>query len=123
VRSVRVWARLLGAERMVVDGVVLEGDGLIISVHPGRGAGHRCGICQRRSPRFDAGEGRRRWWALDLGSSMTFLEADAPRVRCREHGVVVSAVPGRDTAPAAPEPSLTRPPGWRPRSARPRSWS
>jgi transposase len=24
---------------------------------------------------------------------MTFLEADAPRVRCREHGVVVSAVP------------------------------
>jgi hypothetical protein len=110
VRSVRVWARVLGVERVVVDGVVLEGDGSVISVRPGRGARQRCGICQRRSPRFDAGEGRRRWRALDLGSTMTFLEADAPRVQCREHGVVVSAVPWRDTGPAAPEPSRWPPP-------------
>ena len=44
-------------------------------------------------PMFDLGEGRRRWWALDLGLIRAFVEADAPRVRCAEHGVVVCAVP------------------------------
>ena len=37
------------------------------------------------------GEGRRRWRALDLGTVQAVVEADAPRVRCPEHGVV--AVP------------------------------
>lgn len=92
-RSVRVWARLLGVEGVVVEGVALEGEAVIVSVRPGLGLRQRCGICHRRSPRFDAGAGRRRWRALDLGSTMTFLEADAPRVQCREHGVVVIAVP------------------------------
>jgi transposase len=53
----------------------------------------RCGICRRRSPGFDLGEGRRRWRALDLGTTLAFVEADAPRVSCRHHGVVVCAVP------------------------------
>ncbi len=30
---------------------------------------------------------------MDQGTTMCFLEADAPRVRCREHGVVVAHVP------------------------------
>jgi transposase len=50
-------------------------------------------VCRRRSPGFDLGEGRRRWRTLDVGSTFAYLEADAPRVRCREHGVVVCAVP------------------------------
>jgi transposase len=33
---------------------------------------------------------------LDLGSTRTFLEAEAPRVSCPEHGVVVAAVPWAD---------------------------
>jgi len=37
--------------------------------------------------------GRRRWRALDLGTTFAFVEADAPRVTCRSHGVVVCAVP------------------------------
>jgi transposase len=37
--------------------------------------------------------GRRRLRGLDLGTTRVFLEAEAPRVRCREHGVVVAAVP------------------------------
>jgi transposase len=36
---------------------------------------------------------RRRWRALDLGTTFTYVEADAPRVSCRRHGVVVCAVP------------------------------
>jgi len=31
--------------------------------------------------------------ALDLGSTKAFLEAEAPSVTCRRHGVVVCAVP------------------------------
>ena len=57
---------------------------------PGRG---RCGECGRRSPAHDRGEGRRRWRALDLGTIPVWLEADAPRVECPEHGPSVRAVP------------------------------
>ena len=53
----------------------------------------RCGVCGRRSPGYDSGAGRRRWRALDLGTVVAVLEADAPRVTCREHGVVVASVP------------------------------
>ncbi|HEX5924634.1 MAG TPA: ISL3 family transposase, partial [Baekduia sp.] len=36
---------------------------------------------------------------LDLGTTLAFVEADAPRVTCRRHGVVVCAVPwARHTA-------------------------
>ena len=53
----------------------------------------RCGICRRRSPGFDLGEGRRRWRTLDLGTTFAYVESESPRVRCRRHGVVVCAVP------------------------------
>ena len=42
---------------------------------------------------YDRGEGRRRWRGLDLGTIQVWLEADAPRVDCAEHGVTVAAVP------------------------------
>ncbi|MBA3747315.1 MAG: ISL3 family transposase, partial [Solirubrobacterales bacterium] len=38
-------------------------------------------------------KGRRRWRALDLGTTLAYLEADAPRVYCKAHRVVVAAVP------------------------------
>jgi transposase len=39
------------------------------------------------------GDGPRRWRTLDLGTTLAYVEADAPRVRCPRHGVVVCAVP------------------------------
>jgi len=66
---------------------------LVASVRPGRGQRRRCGICRRRSPGYDQGSGRRRWRALDLGTVQAFVEADAPRVYCPQHGIVVAAVP------------------------------
>jgi len=94
VRGTRVWGRLLGLQRAVVEDVQIgiEGD-LVVAVRPNWRERDRCGICRRRSPGFDLGEGRRRWRALDLGTTMAFVEAAAPRVRCRRHGVVVCAVP------------------------------
>ena len=93
-RGTRVWARLLGLQRAVVENVQIGDEGDIdVVVRPGWRERDRCGLCQRRSPGFDQGDGRRRWRALDLGSTLAFLEAEAPRVTCRRHGVVVCAVP------------------------------
>ncbi len=93
-RGIRVWARLLGLQRAVVEDVTagIEGE-VIVSVRPNWRERDRCGVCRRRCGRYDGGDGRRRWRALDLGSTFCFLESDAPRVSCRRHGVVVAAVP------------------------------
>jgi transposase len=94
VREKRVWARLLGVEQAVIESVEIDGEGqVVVAVRPHHRECDRCGLCGRRAPGFDLGEGRRRWRALDLGTTITHLEAEAPRVRCPEHGVVVCAVP------------------------------
>lgn len=93
-RKERVWARLLGLERAVVESVEIGEEGqVVVAVRPHHRERDRCGVCGRRAPGFDLGEGRRRWRGLDLGTRIAHLEADAPRVRCPEHGVVVCAVP------------------------------
>lgn len=97
-QSRTVWRRLLGVEKTVVEGVEVEEEldgtvSLVARVRPTSRVASRCGVCGRRSGRYDAGEGRRRWRGLDFGEVMVFLESDAPRVRCREHGVVVAQVP------------------------------
>jgi transposase len=94
VRGIRVWARLVGLQRTVVEGVRIGSEGeVIVSVRPSCRERDRCGECRRRSPGYDLGAGRRRWRGLDLGTTFAYLEADAPRVSCRRHGVVVCAVP------------------------------
>lgn len=92
-RGIRVWARLLGLARVVVEDVLLDGDAVVVCVRPRASERGRCGICRRRCARYDWGEGRRRWRALDLGVVFAYVEAEAPRVTCRRHGVVVAAVP------------------------------
>jgi transposase len=95
VRNRSVWERACGLTETVVEDVDFDdaADAIVVSVRPKARACGRCGQCRRRSPRYDTGEGRRRWRALDLGTTRVFLEAHAPRVQCREHGVVVAAVP------------------------------
>ncbi len=93
-RPLRIWKKLLGIERAVIEQVELEqGGALVVSVRPNARERGRCPHCRRRCPGYDSGEGRRRWRALDLGTNFGFLEAEAPRVACRRHGVVVAAVP------------------------------
>jgi transposase len=93
VRAGRVFALLLGLGRAVVEEVSLEEDVVVVQARPRARERSRCGVCGRRSPGYDGGEGRRRWRALDLGATRAFVEAEAPRVRCRSHGVVVARVP------------------------------
>ena len=94
-RHTRIWAKEMGLAGAVVERVELEGETntLVVSVRVGWQDQDRCGICRRRAPGFDLGRGRRRWRALDLGTTVTELEADSPRVSCLEHGVVVTWVP------------------------------
>jgi transposase len=94
VRGIRLWARLLGLRRAVVEDVGVGSEGeVIVRVRPDWRERNRCGVCRRRCPGFDLGEGRRRWRAVDLGTTFAFVEANAPRVSCPRHGVVVAAVP------------------------------
>ncbi len=94
-RERSVWERACGLTRTVVESVDFDEavDAVIVSVRPAAKAKNRCGRCGRKSPRFDRGDGRRRWRALDLGSTKVFVEADAPRVTCRAHGPTVAQVP------------------------------
>lgn len=94
--SVRVWREILGVDkRTVIEDVEFdeEADVVVAHVRPRRPSKPRCGRCGVRAPRFDNGEGRRRWRTLDLGVMRAFVEAEAPRVDCAEHGPTVAQVP------------------------------
>jgi transposase len=95
VRDVSLWRVLLDVEKMVIERVEFDEDAelLVAHVRPTARARSRCGVCGRRRPGYDRGEGRRRWRSMDLGTMRAVLEADAPRVRCPQHGVVVASVP------------------------------
>ena len=94
-RDVSLWREMLGVEKTVIERVEFDEDEevLVARVRPTKRERGRCGVCRRPSPGYDAGGGRRRWRALDLGTVRAVVEADAPRVLCREHGVVVASVP------------------------------
>jgi transposase len=96
VLGVTVWRRLLGVcDRTVIERVEFDedADAVVAHVRPRREKKRRCGRCGRRAPGYDQGEGRRRWRALDLGEVRSFLEADAPRVDCADHGPTVIQFP------------------------------
>ena len=94
-RNARLWQRVLGLVRTVVEGVEFDedADAVVVSVRPLKGGRRRCGRCGRRAPWYDRGEGSRRWRGLDLGTVRVLLEAEAPRVNCPTHGPTVVQVP------------------------------
>ncbi|MCX4756199.1 ISL3 family transposase [Kitasatospora purpeofusca] len=94
-RLTTVLKALVGCEQAVPEEVRFEEKSqvIVVTVRPRSRARRRCGICGSRCPGFDAGAGRRRWRHLDAAGLKLYLEADAPRVTCGRHGVVVAAVP------------------------------
>ena len=90
-----VWRRTIGVDRAtVIEAVEDDDDGaVVVHVRPRRDSKRSCGRCGVRAPVYDQGEGRRRWRALDQGTVRCFVESDAPRVNCPEHGATVAQVP------------------------------
>jgi transposase len=98
VRHTRMLLRALGVERAVVEDVKWElrargGQALVVRVRPLKKDSGRCPHCGRGCPRFDRGAGTRRWRAPSVGLTVAYVEAEVPRVRCNDHGVVVQRVP------------------------------
>jgi transposase len=95
VRDVSLWRCLLGLEETVIEGVEFDDQErvLVVAVRPSARRRGRCGRCRAPAAGYDAGRGRRQWRALDFAAVRVHIEADAPRVRCRVHGVVVAHVP------------------------------
>lgn len=90
----RILKEALNVKQTVIENVELNFDGSIqIQVYPTKGQRNRCGICGRKSPFYDYGQGQRGWRANDIGTAKVYLVADSPRVCCKEHGVVTSSVP------------------------------
>jgi len=95
VRAATLWRAVVGVDKTVIEDVDFDQEQgvVVVSVRPtARGRG-RCGLCGRRGRGYDQGAGRRRWRSLDVGPICMVVEADAPRVSCRQHGVVVASVP------------------------------
>lgn len=93
-RMASLLCQFLGVEDTVIEGIVEHREGhIVLAVRPRRRAAQRCSVCGRRSPWYDRGRGWRTWRALDCGVMRVDLRAEARRVRCRKHGVVVAAVP------------------------------
>src|SRR6266536_6217552 len=74
-------------------GVEFDRGVVVVRARPARRAARRCGVCARRSPGYDQGQGEREWRALDLASTQVVIRAAATRVCCSEHGVVARRVP------------------------------
>ena len=94
-RDVSLWRGLLGIEHTVIESVAfVPGEQvLVIGVRPAVRRAARCGRCRTPARGYDRGRGRRRWRSLDFATVRVYLEAEAPRVRCPVHGVVVAHVP------------------------------
>jgi len=97
VQNATLWRALLRVEKTIVEDIEYDEDEQLLVAHvrlrARARARSRCGRCDRRSPAYDRGEGRRRWRALDLGTVRVAIEAAAPRVSCPVHGPTVVAVP------------------------------
>jgi transposase len=95
-RKARMLLRALGVECAVIEDLRWE-TGVVQSLHVHvrlrKSEQRRCSRCGRRCPLYDQGDGVRRWRALDIGLSPAYVIAEAPRVRCPEHGVSVQCVP------------------------------
>ena len=90
--------KLLGVNGLVVDDIKFQGaesgEEMIVQGHVTKHEQGRCPVCGRKSPLYDRGRGERNWRALDVGNSVKVLiQAEAPRIKCRKHGVHVQRIP------------------------------
>ena len=88
---------LLRIDRIVVEDVRFEEteeeEFLIVRARPFKRDTFRCPHCGKQCKGYDSYRKIRKWRSLDLGSTRVYIESYAPRVNCKEHGVLVARVP------------------------------
>lgn len=89
--------KLLKIEKIVIENALFEQideeEILVVRARPMSREQSRCPVCGKRCPGYDSSKKRRRWRSLDFGSQRVYIEANAPRVKCVEHGVIVARIP------------------------------
>jgi len=89
--------RLLRIEKIVIENMYFDSDKndevLVIKVRPIMREIKRCPKCGIRCPGYTDSKKIRRWRSLDFGSQQVYIEANSPRIKCKEHGVIVAKVP------------------------------
>lgn len=89
-RVTTAFNKLLRLQGATVRGVAFAESGVVVRVAPRRRRA-ACSECGQLAPVHD--RSRRRWRHLDLGGTRCELESEIRRVRCRDCGVRVEAVP------------------------------
>jgi transposase len=89
---------LLNVKDIIVKDVKFELENgvtevLVVSVNLPKRKRNRCPECGKKCSGYDEGNGTTRWRALDLGIMKVYIEAPAPRIMCKKHGVLVAKVP------------------------------
>lgn len=89
--------KLLRLEETVIESISFEmgktDEVLVVNARPKSRETNRCPKCNRRCPGYDSVEKLRRWRGLDLGVYKVYIESLAPRVKCKNHGILVAKVP------------------------------
>lgn len=91
----KIVGMLVGVEGVVVEDLRVDAlrHELVVVARPRSNARRRCPECGARCPKYDRGDGPRRWRALNLGSWTAYVEAEVGRVKCAKHGVRAAWVP------------------------------
>lgn len=89
--------QLLRTDKIAIENVSFETvndeEILVIKARPMSRDTNRCPKCGKRCNGYDSSGKVRRWRSLDFGSYRVYIEAFAPRIECRNHGVSVAKVP------------------------------
>ena len=92
-KDTQLYAQILGiASPWSVDSVALELASQNVAIKASFNEGFKfvCPVCSQPAPRYD--KVRRQWRHLDTCQLQTIIQADVPRVDCKEHGVRQVAV-------------------------------
>jgi len=89
--------KLLRVEKIVIENVYFEDvnneEIFVVKVRPEKREINRCPHCGKCCPGYNDSKKIRRWRSLDFGSTKVYIEANSPRIKCSEHGVIVARVP------------------------------
>ena len=72
---------LVGIEKIIAEEVFMEAktNAIIIKSRLPKRDRYRCGLCNRKSPKYDKGQGARRWrWLSNVGVITAYIEPGSP---------------------------------------------